>query len=253
MNKFLFIICICFSGLGVAQELYPHKLNEKKLNELQKSIQYKTKEPQRWTYDTDQEWKEALRKFQTKKGVKKDDKATGYESEQYVEPVENNTPNNFDFPKLNLGPIAKIIIYIVLGGLLVLLLYFLFVNANFKSDGKKYTSIAIEDISPTEIPKTELQRMLDAALKEENYRKAVRIYYLFIIKDLAEKKWIFWEKQKTNNHYLMEMSNKNEYAHFSTAVTYFEFIWYGKRQITSAQFDIIKPHFTRLLKSLDVK
>ncbi|MFD1551458.1 hypothetical protein DNU06_13350 [Putridiphycobacter roseus] len=253
MIKFISIFLICLTYYSFGQELYPHKLDEQKLSELQKTIQHQTKKPERWTFETDQEWQDAVKKFDKNKRGSSKEKAKGYESKEYTTPETNKSPSNYELPNLKIGPITKVIIYVVLGALLVILLYYLFINSNYKSVGKKYTPIDLEEIAPSEITTTALESMLTAAIKEENYRKAIRIYYLFIIKDLADKKWIHWEKQKTNNHYLMEMSTKKEYAHFSTAVTYFEFIWYGKRKITVAQFDIIKPHFTKLLKALDIK
>ncbi len=156
-------------------------------------------------------------------------------------------------PNLTIGPVLKIVIYIVLGAGLAYLIYLLFINSDYKANGQKYTPVDLEEMAPSEIPKTELERLLEAALKDHNYREAVRIYYLFILKDLSEKKWITWEKEKTNMHYILEMKDKKEHGEFNTIVHYFEFIWYGKRNITQAQFQSIQPNFTSLLTKLGIK
>ena len=110
-----------------------------------------------------------------------------------------------------------------------------------------------ENVAPSEIPLTELQKKLKEAIEIENYREAIRIYYLFILKDLSEKHWILWEREKTNMHYLREMSDKTEFDDFNKSIGYFEVIWYGKRDIDQNQFNSIRPYFTNLLDKLGVK
>jgi len=156
-------------------------------------------------------------------------------------------------PQLSLGPVGKVILYIFLGVILAALIYFLFISSNFRANGAKYVPLDIDETAPSDIPKTELERLLEEAITAKDYRKAVRVYYLFILKDLSEKKWIEWEKQKTNMHYLLEMQGKTEAPAFEKALTYFEFIWYGKREITGPQFSSIQPHFIQLLKTLNIK
>ncbi|MBK6527473.1 MAG: hypothetical protein IPG07_19110 [Crocinitomicaceae bacterium] len=37
--------------------------------------------------------------------------------------------------------------------------------------------------------------MLQEALARADYRGAVRIYFIFIVRDLSQKNWINWEKE----------------------------------------------------------
>jgi hypothetical protein len=113
--------------------------------------------------------------------------------------------------------------------------------------------LQIDEVNPTEIPLTELERLLKEALDRGDYRGAIRIYFIFIVRDLAKKNWIAWEKEKTNMHYLREMSNRAEFEDFNFAVSYFEIIWYGKREIEKTRFELIQPKFTKLLSKLGVK
>ena len=125
---------------------------------------------------------------------------------------------------------------------------------NRQRDGAKVGApIELEEMHPSEIPLSELERLLKEALAKGDYRGAIRIYFIFIIRDLSDKKWISWQKEKTNFHYLREMSGKNEFDDFNRSVSYFEIIWYGKREIDSAKFEQIRPSFTRFLDKLGVK
>ena len=256
-----------FSLLG--QNIYEHDLDENKLQELKENIRHLSKKPERWTYDTEKDFNEAIREYEQKNGsgsgsggkggkgkTGNGGKETGYESPELKKQDKDSKYDpdiDFKMPKMNLGPVGQVILYIVLGAILMAIVYFLFINSNYKKNGSKYESIDIEDTAPSEIPKTELERLLEEALKKKDFRKAVRIYYLFILKDLSEKQWINWEKQKTNMHYVLEMQSKTESKSFGTVVTYFEFIWYGKRQISEAQFKMVQPNFLQLLKALNIK
>ena len=145
------------------------------------------------------------------------------------------------------------IFVIVFGAAVIGLIIYLIVNSSKKPKNVSIdTNDFYEDIAPADIPLTELQKRLNQALDKGDYRGAVRIYYLFILKDLSEKKWIFWEKEKTNMHYLREMSGKSEFDDFNKSISYFEVIWYGKREIDQNQFETIQPNFTNLLKKLGI-
>ncbi len=247
LNRIVTILFIVFGVYLQAQDLYEHDLNEEQLSSLKEKIRHNSKAPSRWTYENDKEWQKAVKKQKGSKG------------KGAVKKPKENTSRNISMPRIpnfaptGFGLVFQVILYVVLGAALALLIYFLFISSSSHVNGKKYTSIDLEDIEPSKITKTELEKLLEEALENHDYRKAVRIYYLFILKDLFEKKWIQWEKEKTNMHYLLEMQGKNEFDQFQKIVTYFEFIWYGKRDITKDQFNQIQPNFTSLLKKLGIK
>jgi len=154
---------------------------------------------------------------------------------------------NDSFMPVGLGYVLLIIFVLAL----IALIFFMFINSERK--GKKVgEAIELEEINPTEIPLSELEKLLKEAIDKGDYRGAVRIYFIFIIRDLSDKEWIQWEKEKTNFHYLREMAGKTEFDDFNRSVSYFEIIWYGKREIDAGKFEEIKPNFTTFLKKLGV-
>ena len=110
-----------------------------------------------------------------------------------------------------------------------------------------------EDQNPEEIPKTELELALEDAIKSGNYRTAIRVYFVFILKDLAEKKWISWKKDKTNMAYLSEMHDRDEYNGFNASVLLYEVIWFGKLSITQEEFQRAEPVFKELIHKLNIR
>lgn len=139
-------------------------------------------------------------------------------------------------------------------GLLILLIAFLifqlFMKSSAGGDGKKI-EVQYEDLEPTQIPKSELELLLEKAIAKNDFRGAIRIYFIFIIKDLSEKEWIRWEKKKTNFSYLIEMRGKPQYESFNDAVSIYELAWYGNYRVNKEDFHALEPRFKNLLTSLN--
>ena len=164
----------------------------------------------------------------------------------------SRSSNNSSYSGGGLGSFVSILLYTALALFLGFIIYILFVNTTISEEGKKFKEIELEK-APIEITKTELELMLEKALLNDDYRLAVRIYFIFILKDLSEKNWIVWKKEKTNISYLMEMRGKKQYESFNESVSIFELVWYGNYTITNNDYDSIEPKFKNLLKELAQK
>lgn len=143
--------------------------------------------------------------------------------------------------------------FLILGIIaLVIVLFLLLRKANFNRNTKKLApEEEEEEPEAIEIPKSELELLLEAAIQKGDYREAIRIWFIFLIKELRNKNWIVWERKKTNAHYLREMSERTHYSAFSTAVRYFELVWYGKRQLSPEEYRALEPLFSQLLKEVE--
>ena len=243
--------------------LYDHDLDENKWEEIRNDIRYEGSEGgagRPWTYESNREYNDARRKAGNGNGGGNGNGNGGSGSgglgsgstDKPQDPSSSSSPPpRSSSSPTGLGFLGYIFLAIFIVGLIVLI-YFLFINAPKK--GKQVGEpIMLDEVNPTEIPLTELQKLLQEALTKKDYRGAIRIYFIFIVRDLAEKKWIRWEKEKTNFHYLREMAGRPEYDDFNKSVSYFEIIWYGKRELDENKFQQIKPNFTKFLDRLGVK
>ena len=77
----------------------------------------------------------------------------------------------------------------------------------------------IRDINPEELIKK--------ALSIKEYRIAIRILYLKILRNLSDKNIINWKPEKTNREYLYEIKSNSIKEHFEKVIKIFEYIWYG--------------------------
>ncbi|UKN00434.1 hypothetical protein K6119_11895 [Paracrocinitomix mangrovi] len=235
--------------------LYDHDLDESKWEDIRNDIRYEGSENgagRPWTYENRRDYERA-RSERGGNGGSGSGGGNGNGS--------GSGSNGGSYSSSPSSPSAagagglSVLGYVLLGVFIVglaFLIFYLFINA--PKDGKKVDSeYDLDEINPTEIPLTELQRLLGEALSKGDYRGAVRIYFIFIIRDLASKNWIQWEKEKTNFHYLREMANRPEYDGFNKTVSYFEIIWYGERELDENLFRQIQPNFTQMLDKLGVE
>lgn len=163
---------------------------------------------------------------------------------------ENRQRSNRSSNPMSVSPLVGQILLIIVVLILVFLIFYLFFKAPIDKKAKKIDQ-DLSEISPTEIPKSELELMLDKALAQEDYRKAIRIYFIFIIRALSKKGWISWEKEKTNFSYLSEMRKNKFYNDFETSVSVYEIVWYGKRILNKQTYLELEPKFKTLIQQLE--
>jgi hypothetical protein len=101
-----------------------------------------------------------------------------------------------------------------------------------------------------DIHETDLEHFLREALASDNYKMAIRVYYLMIIKELANKKLILWKKDKTNNIYVREMQTTEYYQNFREITRNFERAWFGEKEVEKADFQKLQPQFKGFVSSI---
>ena len=96
----------------------------------------------------------------------------------------------------------------------------------------------------------DLYDFLKNALKDGDYKLAVRIYYLIIIKGLSDSALIKWKKQKTNGEYMSELYGHKLFESFRNNTVIFERIWYGDIEIDKRDFDQVQVKYDAFIKDI---
>ena len=151
-----------------------------------------------------------------------------------------------------MGPVAKAIAFGLVILLLLWILYKLFGNMVIgerikEKDRHQYT---LEDIEEN-LEESDLDFFLKQSLDSNDYRPAVRLFYLQIIKELSLRNWIQYEKDKTNFSYVAELRAKKEYHTFRDLTTAFEIVWYSDALIEARHFEKLSPLFRQFIERLD--
>ena len=98
------------------------------------------------------------------------------------------------------------------------------------------------------IEQSNIQELIDGALSTDNYRLAVRYYYMLLLQQLTQKNIIDWQAQKTNNEYVYEIKEEKLRAHFTKLTRIYDFIWYGNFVVDKDAFAKAQREFLKIEK-----
>lgn len=147
--------------------------------------------------------------------------------------------------------VFEYVIYVLMGALALYLVIRMFINERFSSlFTQKARSIVDLELSQHHIETLDLDTLVEEALKERNYRLAVRYRFLKILKLLSQRELIDWHYEKTNMDYLEEISHGPLQGEFKKASYLFENIWYGQQPIDEMEYREVDHSFDSLNKSI---
>lgn len=160
---------------------------------------------------------------------------------------KNNYSMNTSFDLGNF----KYLIYFVILGLVVFLIVKVVIHSK-KNTAVKEQTISIDTIEHIEekIHNVNLEDLLKEALEAKNYRIALRLNFLIIIKLLSQKGEIQWAKEKTNWEYYSELQDKLLADQFKEIIMSFETFWYGEHPLTELEYHFTEPAYQALQKQL---
>jgi hypothetical protein len=116
--------------------------------------------------------------------------------------------------------------------------------------GKNRALQPVYEIGKENIGLTDFPVLIDQAIKQQNYRLAVRYHYLQTLAILAMAGKIQARDEKTNREYLLELGTGETRNSFAGLIYGFEFIWYGEFVPDEDQYLRLKAAFVSFQKSL---
>ena len=101
----------------------------------------------------------------------------------------------------------------------------------------KSASVAIDFKEFEEdIHKINFEELISDAITKKDFRKAVRLHFLRLLKELTDNNLIKWQIDKTNNDYSMELVNSKYSNAFKELSLMYEYIWYGDFHLDETNF-----------------
>jgi hypothetical protein len=94
------------------------------------------------------------------------------------------------------------------------------------------------------------QRDIDNAIRDKNYRLAIRLMFLRLLRDLSDKHLIEYKQDRTNFEYLAQLHQSSYYQDFFRITRNYEYAWYGKFDVSDEAFGAIKKDFDNLDRKL---
>lgn len=134
--------------------------------------------------------------------------------------------------------------FMIIGGFVTFLILYLY-NSN-AALFRKSTSIADEEIGGAEtsdIFTINYQKEIDKAIVVSNYRLAVRLMFLRLLRNLSDRNIIHYKQDSTNFDYMMQLRSTKLYHDFFRLARNYEYSWYGQFDIDKEKYSVIKTEF----------
>lgn len=132
---------------------------------------------------------------------------------------------------------SRFIVYFIL--VILIIVVIVRVLAKSQNNAKiEEKPISIENITEIEerIHELSLDDLLAQAVNNGNFRLALRINFLIIIKLMTQGKTIKWKKDKTNWEYHREIKNRALADQFKEVIINFEGFWYGEHPLSETNY-----------------
>jgi len=107
-----------------------------------------------------------------------------------------------------------------------------------------------EEIMPEDIFAINYQREIDRAESQGNYRLAIRMMYLRLLKNFSDRQIIRYSQDKTNFDYLLQLHGTKYYEDFFRVTRNYEYSWYGKFDINEQAYRIVRKDFDQIERKI---
>lgn len=86
------------------------------------------------------------------------------------------------------------------------------------------------------IHEMDFDQLIQEAVRNQDYRRGIRLLFLYSLKLLSDKHLIHWENGKTNREYVAELQQPDLKPGLNELSFYFDYAWYGNFSITADTF-----------------
>lgn len=159
------------------------------------------------------------------------------------EVFQKKEPKKLDGSFIDSTLFQTILWLIIIGGFATFLMMYLY-NSNAGLFRKSKT-IGIEETNEetSDIFAINYQKEIDKAISKSDYRLAIRMMFLRVLRNLADRNIIQYKQDNTNFDYLLQLQPTGMYADFFRITRNYEYSWYGQFEVDKDKFDLIKKDF----------
>ena len=136
--------------------------------------------------------------------------------------------------------LSNLLWVLIIGAFLAVVIYYMAESGLFRRRIKIKADQGqdLEEM-PEDIFAINYQKEIDKAVAGGDYRLAVRLQYLRLLKHMTEKNMIRYQQDKTNMDYLMQLHNTAWYHDFFRITLHYEYSWYGRFAVSQEAYRLI--------------
>ncbi|HEY1023376.1 MAG TPA: DUF4129 domain-containing protein [Flavisolibacter sp.] len=141
---------------------------------------------------------------------------------------------------------------IILGSFVGVVIWYL-VSSNILLFRKKSRSIATEEaeeINTDDIFSIRYEPEITKAENAGNFRFAIRLWYLYQLKELSEYSLIDYRPGRTNHDYIVQLQKTPYGRDFSRLTRNFEYTWYGQFNVSHEVYQMLRNDFLTFKQAL---
>ncbi|MBC5994548.1 DUF4129 domain-containing protein [Pontibacter cellulosilyticus] len=101
------------------------------------------------------------------------------------------------------------------------------------------------------IHEMDINGLIEEAIQQRDFRKAIRLHYLQSLKNLTNHGFILWKPGKTNRSYINEIKATDLRHEFEQLTSMFEYVWYGGAALGDELFTSARAEFILFDKQLN--
>ncbi|MDR7210053.1 DUF4129 domain-containing protein [Flavobacterium piscis] len=95
----------------------------------------------------------------------------------------------------------------------------------------------------------DFEKLIKESIQSGEKRIAIRYYYLWLLKVMAQNHYIKWDIEKTNSDYLYELQSPVHKEEFTYLSYLYNYIWYGEFEIDDSTFKKTENRFKNSIKT----
>ena len=137
--------------------------------------------------------------------------------------------------------------FVIIGGFAAAIMWYLAGNniGLFRRKNKTISSTGEEELATEDIFAINYQKEIDKAEANANYRLAIRLLFLRLLKNMAEKNIIQYKQDRTNLDYLFQLHQTGYYNNFFRITRNYEYSWYGQFDVSEDAYRMIRNDFNQ--------
>ncbi len=174
---------------------------------------------------------------------------------QYNDHIKASKP---EIPTVNTSPKAevssgllRILLMVVLAVLAIIAILYRSDFSYFKlSKYRQKEEDKLSNIDDEHIDENDFEQLLSRAIQNNNFRLAIRYHYLLLLKNLSQKQYIEYHKDKTNTAYQFELKEGAIRSGFSYLSYIYTYVWYGEFVIDHPTFATIEKKYESFKRQL---
>lgn len=146
------------------------------------------------------------------------------------------------------------IFFIVIGGGLIVFFIIKATNAGggklFKGKSKRKEENIDAALDDVDIHAITYEDEISKAVRQQDYRFAVRLWFLRSLKEMSDHQLINWKIDKTNSDYYYELSGSKLQKEFGSVSLLYDYVWYGEFKLNELRYQDAEKELKNYLESI---